>query len=162
MTTQGTTDGGKPVPNPHYSERRIYLYGVPIRDRLPAPSGAFLLIQGSRSLEAALIHGFSYQGHCYALDRPRIFLVPPTARGYASGCGFDGEYRRADPAYPGLQVVARYFMWEVDKLDAALQIELKHDTYEQLVLEASLPTSRQPASYRIAAAIGHRSGRLTE
>jgi hypothetical protein len=53
-------------------------------------------------------------------------------------------------------------MWVVDKLQQAARIEIRNDTFEALILDANLPTNKQPAAYNIAVTMGHRSGKLTD
>lgn len=155
----------KALPDPRYSGSRVYIYGVPII-RLPGPEGSefqiTMIYPHDGDWELALVHGYAYEGHCYKFDAPKILLVQRGRRSVASGCGYDGSYLRADPQFPNVPVVARYSMWIVDKLEQTLQMELRQDFYDTIVLEANLPANKRPASYNIGMQLGHRSGKLTE
>ncbi|MBA5776704.1 hypothetical protein H2509_06135 [Stappia sp. F7233] len=100
-------------------------------------------------LEAGVIFGYSYEGHCYDLPKPKVMLIP--AQGVdipADDCGY---HNKPD-----------YKVWVVDKLDQCIEIEVNQGFIEQVVLEANLPGKRSPSTYRATMALSHRSGRLTE
>ena len=169
MTVRDYT-GRKTVPDPRYTDSRIYLYGVTDANfmLLPGPKvdKKETLVEvrpwSSNDFELAVIYGYGYQGHCYELDRPRMFLIRKECRrAAASGCGYGDEYVNS-AGQSGLPTVARYSMWIVDKLDETMQIDVRNDTYETLVVEGNLPTNRQPSAYAIRFTMGHRSGKLTE
>ena len=170
MTVRDYT-GRKTVPDPRYTDSRIYLYGVtdadfmvlpgPILDKKQTLVEVRPLSPADKGWELAVIYGYGYQGHCYELDRPRMFLVKKSCRQIASGCGYGDEYVQSG-GQAGPPTVARYSMWVVDKLDETMQIDVRNDTYETLVLEGNLPTNRQPTAYAIRFTMGHRSGKLTD
>lgn len=102
------------------------------------------------SLEAGVIFGYSYEGHCYDLPKPKIMLIP--AKGMevpADDCGYDVKPEE-------------YRVWVVDKLSKCIEIEVNQGFVEQLVLESNMPGKRSPSTYRATMALAHRSGRLTE
>jgi hypothetical protein len=157
--------GTKTIPDPAYSDSKIYLYGVPVDpfNQLPGANGSTIVIQpqaGSGNIELAIVYGYAYQGHCYRLERPSLFLVDLGTRQDATGCGYGDDYLLNTGAL--ISSVVRYSMWIVDKLDNTTKLEIQTDTFEQLLLQANLPTSKQPSSYNIAFTMGHRSGKLTE
>src|SRR5260370_38159158 len=87
---------GKPLPTPRYSQSLIILYGIPI-DGLPGIQNEYRIkfsfdVNTDPPQEFALIYGFSYQGNCYPLDPPRVFVVNSATKTAASGCGYDGDY----------------------------------------------------------------------
>jgi hypothetical protein len=100
----------------------------------------------------ALIYGYQYQGHCYSLPEPTIFVVPNGAqfRGPAVGCGYVGG------------APFNYQMWMVDKLERTIQVNLTNDTFDELVLRRNIAGARPPLSYRSAALLVHRGGQLVE
>ena len=154
--------GGKTIPDPAYSDSRIYLYGVPVDPWYPLPGAANIVIQpqaGNGAWEIAIIYGYGYQGHCYNLPRPSLYVVNGSSRQEATGCHFGDDYRLMSG---GTSTTVRYSMWVADKLDPATQIEIRNDTFDALLLQANLPTNKQPSAYHIAAMMGHRSGKLTE
>jgi hypothetical protein len=162
--SQGIPLGNKTIPDPFYSDSRIHVYGVK-REKLRGPGFDWQITSKSddgTDLELALIYGYDYQGHCYRLDTPKLFMVQAQTRLPASGCNFEGDFWHRDPSFPNVPVIVRYSMWEVDKLDQTLQLDLKQGFFDALILDANLPTGKQPASYRIATAVGHRSGKLTD
>ena len=106
----------------------------------------------SRQLSAGIIFGYSYEGHCYDLPKPKIMLIPapPLPIIPPDDCGFD------------LKKDAGYKVWIVDKLDQCIELEVNQGFIEQLVLEANLPGKRSPTMYAGRMQLGHRSGRLSE
>jgi len=150
--------GGKTIPDPAYSDSRICLYGVPVDPLRPLPGAADIVIQAGNGVwQIAIIYGYGYQGHCYNLPRPTLYVVNGSTRQDASGCHFGDEYFLVSggPA-------VRYSMWMADKLDPATQIEIRNDTFDALLLQGNLPSNKQPSAYHIAVMMGHRSGKLTE
>jgi hypothetical protein len=145
----------KVEPTRLYRASSISLYGVPF-------SGSDCLVGlGSNSGEvcvtcsanpafgqwlAALIYGYSYQGHVYSLPEPVIMLVDDSTKAVANDAGYGNLYTR----------------WTADKLDRTAQLLLTNDTFEELLLKRSIGESRQPMSYHAAMAISHRGGKLMD
>ena len=158
--------GGKTIPDPGYSDSKIYLYGVPINDLIPLPGqqgGPSVIVQpqaGNIDWHIAIIYGYGYQGHCYNLQRPSLYLVDGRTEQTATGCHFGDDYLLQGAG--NFSSFVRYSMWVANKLDLTTQIELRNDTFDALLLQANLPTNKQPSAYNIAFTMGHRSGKLTE
>jgi hypothetical protein len=108
-------------------------------------------VLGAKFLSPGLIVGYSYEGHCYDLPKPKLMIIP-TYPEYIpdDDCGYDrkrGEH---------------YRVWILDKLAECAEIDVSQGFVEQLVLEANLPGKRSPTMYAGRMMLGHRSGRLTE
>ena len=111
--------------------------------------------QQQRALSAGVIFGYSYEGHCYDLPKPKIMLIPaPPMTVPTDDCGYD---KKKDPLYN-----VEYKVWIVDKLAQCVELEVNQGFVEQLVLEANLPGKRSPTMYAGRMLLGHKSGRLTE
>jgi hypothetical protein len=95
---------------------------------------------------AALIYGYSYQGHVYNLPEPVIMLVDDFTAAAANDAGYNNMYTR----------------WIADKLDRTAQLLLTNDTFEELLLKRNIGESRQPVSYNAAMAMSHRGGKLMD
>lgn len=106
-------------------------------------------------LSCGIIVGYSFEGHCYDLPKPKIMLIPvdPTPMP-PDDCGYD----RKNEGGGGY----RYMVWIVDKLDECIEFEINQGFVEQLVLEANLPGKRSPAVYASKGQMGHRGGRLND
>ena len=106
---------------------------------------------GTKPSSCGIMVGYSYEGHCYDLPKPKIMLVPTLPRPIPNDdCGYD--LKRGD----------NYRLWIVDKLDECVEFEMNQGFVEQLVLEANLPGKRSPAMYASKAMMGHRSGKLND
>ncbi|MCV3211130.1 hypothetical protein OHD62_31190 [Mesorhizobium sp. YC-39] len=106
-------------------------------------------------LSCGIIVGYSYEGHCYDLPKPKIMLLPTVPRPIPTDdCGYTERYDSKSGD--------KYVLWIVDKLDECVEFEMNQGFIEQLVLEANLPGKRSPTMYAARQALGHRSGRLTE
>lgn len=139
----------RPVPaDLSYSPSRITLYGVPIFALELGVQGTIVCTPDPPHPERtlALVYGFCYQGHCYSLPEPVIVLVSGPGD-EAKGCGWEDQ---------------GYFSWRVDKLDPTIQLQAQGDTFEQLILNRNLNTTKQPVAYSIAHRMAHRGGKLTE
>jgi hypothetical protein len=103
----------------------------------------------------ARIYGFSFEGHNYALPKPAIFLVhtegteviiqgpQPLAAGGTTGGGRttldasgvvarDWEFAASDPNTRDLR------MWEYDKGDFSIRLDVETGPFEDILLEAAL------------------------
>jgi hypothetical protein len=149
MTDLVEVTQGRPVPAEYsYSPSRITLYGVPIFALEMGQQGTIVCTPDPPHPERtlALVYGFCFQGHCYSLPEPVIVLVAGAGR-HADGCGWENQGYRA---------------WDVDKLDQTIQLQVQGDTFEQLILNRNLNTTKQPVAYSIAHRMAHRGGKLTE
>jgi len=107
--------------------------------------------KGEEALEAGIIFGYAYEGHCYDLPKPKIMLIPAIGIEVPpDDCGYD------------MKPTEEYRVWVVDKLEKCIEIEVDQGFVEQLVLEANLPGKRSPNMYAGRMALAHRSGRLSE
>lgn len=114
-------------------------------------------VKKGKILSCGIIVGYSYEGHCYDLPKPKIMLIPTFPEEIPhDDCGYD---RKNDPAP---NAVDRYMLWIVDKLDECVEFEMNQGFIEQLVLDANLPGKRSPTMYASRMMMGHRSGRLSE
>ncbi len=102
-------------------------------------------------LSAGIIVGYSYEGHCYDLPKPKIMLIRALPiKIPVDDCGYNLKSREG------------YKLWIVDKLDQCVEFEMNQGFVEQLVLEANLPGKRSPTMYVGRMMLAHRSGRLSE
>ena len=139
-----------------YSPSKIVLYGVYLYQLEATIGGAAEGVAAvsvnvvptcpGRTFMPALVYAFAYQGHCYNLPEPTLLIVqgkPAPAEGF----GFDNT---------------GYKMWQVEKLDRTMQLEMTNDTFEEIALKRMLQGTKQPLSYASRAAISHRGGKLSE
>jgi hypothetical protein len=159
------TDVPAPQPNLSYKPDEIILYGVSldggnqsVREGVIPFDRNFVILQvreghpggtpvGPNAVAMAVVYGYSYEGHCYRYDRPRLLIFEYTGPGsIAAGCGFD----------------APYTMWRVSEKKKILELNTTIDLAEILVLDANLPGNRPPNTYGNRLRLAHRSGRLTE
>jgi hypothetical protein len=145
----------KVEPTGLYRASSISLYGVPFSGSdclvgLGANSGEVCVTCSANPVFgpwlAALIYGYSYQGHVYSLPEPVIMLVDDSTSNPANDAGYDNLYTR----------------WTADKLDRTAQLMLTNDTFEELILRKNIGESRQPMSYHAAHTISHRGGKLMD
>ncbi|AZO74455.1 MAG: hypothetical protein E5V92_03145 [Mesorhizobium sp.] len=114
-----------------------------------------LRLSKDRGVSCGIIVGYSYEGHCYDLPKPKIMLLPTVPCPIPEDdCGYSEKYNS--------KTRDKYVLWIVDKLDECVEFEMNQGFVEQLVLEANLPGKRSPTMYAARQALGHRSGRLTE
>ena len=145
-------------PNPHdYYPDQLMVYGIklnPDEDAASLPFGDKVLnLQvnskignkplGPREVSIAAVYGYSYEGHCYRLEKPRLFIVE-NAGSMANGCGF---------SHP-------YFMWSIRARTSIMEITLNYDLAEVLILESNLPGNRSPNTYGNHMQLAHRNGKL--
>ena len=85
-----------------------------------------------------VIYGYSYEGHCYDLPKPLIMFLPCPPHQLKSGdCECDCGYG------PGLG----YAVWQIDKLEDVIVIDIRIDDVKTLILDANLPGNRSPLAY---------------
>lgn len=98
-----------------------------------------------REIAIVVTYGYSFEGHCYRFDRPKIFVFDGFEEvKEASGCGFGADYS----------------MWHISSKQILLELSTRTDEAEVLVLEANLPGNRAPNTYGNSYQLAHRSGRL--
>jgi hypothetical protein len=143
------------APNPYdYRPDIITLYGIKLNQGFSAslPFGENYLTLGvdhdastlgPDKISIAAIYGYSFEGHCYRLDKPKLLIIEQDDYD-AQGCGFSAPYR----------------MWSVTSKAMIMEVALDFDTAEKLVLEANLPGKRSPNTYGNDMALGHRGGKL--
>ncbi len=114
-----------------------------------------LLHQQLSAPDAALarIYGFSFEGHQYDLPKPALFLVHGKGKPVPkSGEGADTATKTPD----GLRV------WEYDKADFSLRLDVTSGSLEQILLEANAPGGGQPsgggAGYNVGYNVGYNAG----
>ncbi|WP_162914048.1 hypothetical protein [Taklimakanibacter lacteus] len=166
-SSTGSSSGGSPAPladdipappNPHdYYPDQLTLYGIKLNPDESAATLPFgdkvLKLQvnskaGNKPLEPkdvsiAAVYGYSYEGHCYRLEKPKLFIVENSGAP-ANGCGFS----------------APYFMWAVRARTNLMELTLNFDLAETLILEANLPGNRSPNTYGNHMQLAHRNGKL--
>jgi len=164
MTLPVEVVAGRERPDVSYSPSRVTLFGVPMymlaanigsaTQTLSTPATVNVWVQpcssqdGKVQFYSALIYAYAYQGHCYNLPEPTLVLVQgPQVP--AVGFGFDTG-------------TTPYCMWQVEKLDRTMQLEMTSDTFEEIILKRGLTGTKQPMSYASRASISHRGGKLSE
>ncbi|MER9441843.1 hypothetical protein NKI79_10555 [Mesorhizobium sp. M0340] len=114
------------------------------------------MVKQEAPLSCGIIVGYSYEGHCYDLPKPKIMLIPAAPQPIPiDDCGFD---KKADPN--DRNSADNYLLWIVDKLDECVEFEMNQGFVEQIVLDANLPGKRSPTMYASRMMMGHRGGRL--
>jgi len=112
-------------------------------------------IREGELLSCGIVVGYSYEGHCYDLPKPKIMLIPAFPEEIPlDDCGYDKKNDQ------NTSVGDRYKLWIVDKLDECIEFETNQGFVEQIVLEANLPGKRSPTMYASRMMMGHRGGRL--
>jgi hypothetical protein len=85
-----------------------------------------------------VIYGYAYEGHCYKLPKPQIMYLPEQPREIVDGdCGCDCGY------VPELG----YAVWQIDKLERVIALDVRSDDVKTLVLDENMPGSRSPMAY---------------
>lgn len=93
---------------------------------------------GQRMKSIGVIYGYAYEGHCYRLPKPQIMFLPKEACTIGpDDCGCDCGY------VPRLG----YAVWQIDKLDVVVALDIRADDIKTLVLDANLPGNRSPLAY---------------
>lgn len=106
---------------------------------------------GSGDCSIVVAYGYSYEGHCYRFDKPRLLLFRDADAQPAVGCGFDAVGAGATP----------YLMWQVRTDQPLLEVQTTLATVQSVVLDANLPGKRAPNTYDNDMQMAHRGGRLT-
>lgn len=94
-----------------------------------------------------VIYGYAYEGHCYTLPKPQIMLLPVEPHAIVEGdCGYKRELG--------------YAVWQIDKQQHAVVLDVRSDDIKTLVLDANTPGSRSPLAYaQVMALAPHRGSR---
>ena len=85
-----------------------------------------------------VIYGYAYEGHCYTLTKPQIMFLPTDPQKIVGGtCGCDCGYVHE----------LGYAVWEIDKLEHVVALDVRSDDLKTLVLEENMPGNRSPMAY---------------
>ncbi|ODR88318.1 hypothetical protein [Sinorhizobium alkalisoli] len=85
-----------------------------------------------------VIYGYAYEGHCYKLPKPQIMFLPVSPRKIVQGdCGCDCGY----------EAKLGYAVWQIDKLESVIAIDVRSDNIKTLVLDENMPGNRSPMAY---------------
>jgi hypothetical protein len=155
------------VPEPQLAARygpdEIILYGVNLNSRMTKgvreasiPFGKLSLASFVRDekdtplapdkIALAVVYGYSFEGHCYRLDKPKLMIFEYGGEGEpATGCGFGGQY----------------LMWRITTKTNLLELVVSADLAEELLLKANLPGNRNPTTYGASMQLAHRGGQLS-
>lgn len=136
-----------------YENKAYSAYSTRIVIDLKKPGRYVDLLAISRNndepISCGIIVGYSYEGQCYDLPKPKIMLIPTIPELIPiDDCGY--HEKSAD----------KYMLWIVDKLDECVEFEMNQGFVEQIVLEANLPGKRSPTMYASRMMMGHRGGKL--
>ena len=102
------------------------------------PSKTFDRDGGRYIKSIGVIYGYAYEGHCYKLPKPQIMYLPEEPREIVGGdCGCDCGY------VPELG----YAVWQIDKLERVIALDVRSDDVKTLVLDENMPGSRSPMAY---------------
>jgi hypothetical protein len=160
-----------PQPTRRYFPDEIILYGVPLdagttpRSALISFAQYMLSLQvlsgtapvGASTVAIAVIYGYSYEGHCYRFDKPRLMVFEASPLP-ASGCGFEPTTSSGTPPV----TVPGYYMWSLySKNQIILELNATVDEAETIVLTNNLPGRRSPNTFSASMQLAHRGGRLT-
>ncbi|MEZ2131029.1 MULTISPECIES: hypothetical protein [unclassified Sinorhizobium] len=85
-----------------------------------------------------VIYGYAYEGHCYKLPKPQIMFLPELPRNIpGDDCGCDCGYSSK----------LGYAVWQIDKLQRVVALDIRSDDLKTLVLEENMPGNRSPQAY---------------
>lgn len=102
------------------------------------PSKNFRGDDGHYIKSIGVIYGYAYEGHCYSLPKPQIMYLPEEAHSIKGGdCGCDCGY------VPELG----YVVWQIDKLERVVALDVRSDDLKTLVLDENMPGNRSPLAY---------------
>ncbi len=110
------------------------IVSLPIDIKLPMETS-----KGGRYIKSiGVIYGYAYEGHCYKLPKPQIMFLPDRARNIRVGdfdcdCGYDPELG--------------YAVWQIDKLERVVALDVRSDDLKTLVLDENIPGRRSPQAY---------------
>ncbi len=101
----------------------------------------------------ARIYGFSYEGAYYPLSRPVVFLVhtdgtpaPPAAPGAAKAARGPSTTDQSGEARMDAKFSSDIMMWDYDKGDFSLRLDITAGTFEDILLEAEVDVQLQMSS----------------
>lgn len=85
-----------------------------------------------------VIYGYAYEGHCYKLPKPQIMFLPDGPKKIEKAdCGCDCGY----------DAKLGYALWQIDKFEHVVALDVRSDYLKTLVLDENLPGSRSPQAY---------------
>jgi hypothetical protein len=117
-------------------DHKLELLQLPVD--ISIPSKNFRSDDGRYIKSIGVIYGYAYEGHCYRLPKPQIMYLPEEARLIKGGdCGCDCGF------VPELG----YAVWQIDKLERVVALDVRSDDLKTLVLDENLPGSRSPLAY---------------
>ena len=133
----GSTSAGKAKPCVNIAlEYDHKIVSLPVAVGLPwvsfgAPCKDYLKSIG-------VIYGYAYEGHCYKMPKPVIMLLPEMPKTIAyDDCGCDCGYSPA----------LGYLVWQLDKRQSVVTLDVKTDDLKTLVLDENMPGNRTPQAY---------------
>ncbi|MBW9117919.1 hypothetical protein JNB88_30340 [Rhizobium cauense] len=112
------------------------LASLPITLNLPGPDYGAGGANYIRSI--GIIYGYAYEGHCYKMPKPQIMLLPAPPR------NITGDDRGCDCGY---SPVLGYAVWQLDKRQRVVALDVRSDDLKTVVLDENLPGNRSPQAY---------------
>ncbi|MBZ9791967.1 hypothetical protein K9B32_17855 [Rhizobium sp. 3T7] len=99
----------------------------------------FVRADGGKYIKSiGVIYGYAYEGHCYKLPKPQIMFLPTAPCTIATDkCAYDCGY----------SAELGYAVWQVDKLDQVIALDIRADDVKTLVLDENMPGNRSPQAY---------------
>jgi len=117
-------------------DHKLELQQLPVDINIPSKN--FRSDDGRYIKSIGVIYGYAYEGHCYKLPKPQIMYLPEEARLIKGGdCGCDCGF------VPELG----YAVWQIDKLERVVALDVRSDDLKTLVLDENLPGNRSPLAY---------------
>ena len=115
----------------------VYLYGREVGDLTysgDAPPNSQVypnptVLDGKKELKLARIYGLEYEGHYYDLAKPMVVLV----RGQGTPAG--GKLKTKVPEDSNPQLTADIMVWEYDKEDYAMCLDMDVGTIKDILLD---------------------------
>lgn len=154
------------MPETLLSATSIKMYGRKVGDLVLSPRdpggglGDNRFLRKQLAKEAACfarIYAFTYEGNYYELPRPCIFLVhgdgEPVSGDSVDATGVAGH---------DWSLSTDVRMWEYDKGDFSLRLEVDSGPLEQILLEATIHAQNLQSHYSGKMAMSHRGGKLIE
>ncbi|MDP9629081.1 UNVERIFIED_ORG: hypothetical protein J2W85_001142 [Ensifer adhaerens] len=117
-------------------DNKMRLLQLPVEINIPSRN--FRSDDGRYIKSIGVIYGYAYEGHCYKLPKPQIMYLPEEAHVIEGGdCGCDCGY------VPELG----YAVWQIDKLERVVALDVRSDDLKTLVLDENMPGNRSPLAY---------------
>lgn len=99
----------------------------------------------AKGARLARIYGFSYEGHYYDLPKPAIFLVH--GDGKDAEAGNPVEVDRTGVAARDWYIEKKVRVWDYDKGDFSLRLDIETGPFEQILLQAALRPDKMQGYY---------------